>query len=207
MKKVLLLLLIFTLCLVGCQPADKGDDLLPNEENGEASKDEQADENLKENEENINKPSTSLKAGTYEWQSNKKPPIHPITNANDPQDESADFLYVFNLEYGDFERGKGMELKVELINNTGSTHTYSGSSSYRAWIKLFCITNGEEYVLEHELVADTADSYTYYDMEAGGSRPWTYYYNIPADAPAGEYTLECSYQTTKTEFKGYFTLK
>ena len=100
-----------------------------------------------------------------------------------------------------------MELDVELINNTGATHTYNGSSSYRAWVKLFCITNGEEYVLEHEEVADTSDAYTYYDIEAGASRPWTYYYNIPADAPAGEYTLVCQYQTTRTEFKGYFTLE
>ena len=102
MKKILLILLIFALCLVGCQPTDNGDDLLPNEENGEASKDEQADENLEKDEGDNNKISTSLKVGTTEWEINKKPPIHPITNANDPQDESADFLYVFNVKYGEF---------------------------------------------------------------------------------------------------------
>ena len=209
MKKLLLILLIFALFLTGCNTlptAENSDDSLLNEENGESSKNEQEDGAPEKNEGNNHQTVTPLRAGTYEWAVNKKPSIHPISNANNPQDESADFLYVFNVEYGDFERGKGMELKVDLINNTGATHTYDGSSSYRASVKLFCITNGEEYVLEHELVAETADSGTYYDIEAGKSSSWIYYYNIPEDAPAGEYTLVCWYQTTRTEFDGYFTL-
>ncbi|MBQ9806682.1 MAG: hypothetical protein IJW49_09290 [Clostridia bacterium] len=195
MKKILLFLLIFTLCLVGCQPVEpvEGNESSNNNQNNESAKNVEGSENSANNQNN---------------ETTEKTPATQITNEGQPQDESDDFLFVFKGKSGYFARGEAMSIEVNLINNTGATHTYDGASSYRASVKLFCLVNGEEYVLEHAPIADTDDAPgSYYDMEAGGSRSWGYYYNIPADAPLGEYTLVCQYQTTRTEFKGYFTLE
>ena len=133
-------------------------------------------------------------------------PATQITNEGEPQDENDDFLFVFKGKSGYFARGERMELEIEIINNTGGIHEYTGYDTFSANPRLYCINNGEEYVLNEELRYGTCDA-SLHKIEHGGSVKDTYYYNIPEDAPLGEYTLTFFYNGFRKDFVGYFTLK
>lgn len=191
MKKLLLILLIFALFLTGCSaPAPAaGNENSNDNPNNESAENVEGNENPDDNQNT--KPT-------------EKVPATQITNEGQPQDESADFLFVFKGRNGYFARGERMELDVDVVNNTGATHWYYGASSYRADIKLVSKTNTEYVILPFER-PDTDDA-VWREIEAGESSGRREYIDVPEDAPLGEYTLVCRYQTTRTEFKGYFTL-
>lgn len=192
MKKLFLFLLIFALFLTGCNtpaPDEGGNETPAVQQNGG---DSSTPINDQKNEPNVPDPS-------YE-----KVPATQITNEGQPQDESDDFLFVFKGRNGYFARGERMELDVDVVNNTGATHWYYGSSSYRADIKLVSKTNTEYVILPFER-PDTDDA-VWREIEAGESSGRREYIDVPEDAPLGEYTLICDYRTTTTEFEGYFTL-
>ena len=208
MKKLLLFLLIFAIFLTGCStvaPADEGT-TPPTDDVGDETLSGGQDDKAPANSDEENSQKEPLKAGTDAWVTEKKPPLVPITNAGEPQDENDDFLFVFDMKYGEFKRGAGMELKVELTNNTGEALPSENHSNFVAWIELFCITNGERYVIEHEDIPLSWVKIEGFQIEPGESYSTTFYYNIPEDAPLGEYTLECFYGGTRTLFEGYFTL-
>ena len=132
-------------------------------------------------------------------------PATQITNEGQPQDENDDFLFVFKGISGYFARGERLELEIEIINNTGETHEYIGYDAFSASPSLYCINNGETYVLNQEPGEMTGDS-SHLQIEHGGSEKNTYCYKIPEDAPLGEYTLTCFYNGFRKDFEGYFTL-
>ncbi|MBQ9806858.1 MAG: hypothetical protein IJW49_10200 [Clostridia bacterium] len=193
MKKILLFLLIFTLCLVGCQPVEpvEGNENSNNNQNNESAENVEGNENSDNNQNN---------------ETTEKTPATQITNEGQPQDENDDFLFVFKGKSGYFARGEMMELEIEIINNTGEPHGYIGAGEFTAHPRLHCIYNGEEYVLSKEPGNSMPDE-SYREVEPGGSEKDTFYYNIPADAPLGEYTLTCFYNGFRKDFVGYFTLK
>ena len=185
MKKLLLFLLIFALFLTGCNTP------VPDEGGNETPDAQQNSGDTSDSENN---------------QSNEKVPASQITNEGQPQDENDEFLFVFKGKSGYFARGERLELEVELTNNTGEALPLDNHSQFTATIELFCMINGEKHVIEHELTTVSWGKIEGFQIEAGESFSSTFYYNIPSDAPIGEYTLRCSYKDTTTEFEGYFTL-
>ncbi len=202
MKKLLIFLLIFSFLLISCQPAE------PTSENNETNHNQNQTENqpTDSNEDNTSKqPSSSITNSPEKPE--KKPPLVPITNKDDPQDESADFLFVFDVKYGEFVRGGTLEMDIEMTNNMETSYTWVGSSSsFIPWAELYCMVNGEKYRIFDEGHAMTDDVCSN-AVKAGEGKTVGHYFKIPADAPLGEYTLRCSFSTTETEFTGYFTLK
>ena len=194
MKKLLLFLLIFALFLMGCStpaPAEGGNETPDAQQNGSDASAPTIDQNNDSNDPN---------------QSHEKVPVTQITNEGKPQDESADFLFVFKGRNGYFARGERIELDVELINNMENSFIWQGSSSeFRADVKLVHKTNGEEYIIQPMELPMNNDIING-EIKPGESDIHSQYFDIPADAPLGEYTLVCQYRTTITEFEGYFTL-
>ena len=184
MKKLIITFLILALFLTGCSTPAPAADNTPSDNN-------QSNEST---------------ANNQNAEPAEKTPATQITNEGQPQDENDDFLFVFKGKSGYFARGERMELEIEIINNTEKPHGYIGAGVFTSNPTLHCINNGEEYVLVKEPGYNMPDE-SYREIEAGGSEKDTFYYNIPADAPLGEYTLTCFYNGFRKDFKGYFTLK
>ena len=101
MKKLLLFLLIFAVFLTGCStvaPADEGTTPPTDDVGDETPSGEQAPAD--NDDDSTTKPTFTIKYP--EPKPEKKPPAVPITNKNDPQDETAPFLFVFDVKYGEF---------------------------------------------------------------------------------------------------------
>jgi hypothetical protein len=123
----------------------------------------------------------------------------------------------FTCSKGSFTRGEVMLLDITLINNTGKTYAWTGSSSvfHPTNVKLWCVKeDGSKYSIPHRSLPDTEDI-CYNEVKNGESYTRTYVFDIPEDAPAGDYTLTCSFQATKENggrkdtiiFEGYFRLE
>ena len=193
MKKLIITFLILALFLTGCSTPAPAADNTPSNNNPNNESIENPGDN--ENTENNQNPAPT-----------EKTPATQITNEGQPQDENDDFLFVFKGKSGYFARGERMELEIEIINNTGKPHGYIGIGDFVANPRLYCVNNGEEYVLSEDLDDSNADA-SYREVAPGGSEKDTFCYTIPADAPLGEYTLTCFYNGFRKDFKGYFTLE
>jgi hypothetical protein len=116
-----------------------------------------------------------------------------------------------------FTRGEIMNLNISLINNTGKSYKWRGSSSifHPTNVKLWCVKeDGSKYSIPHRSLPDTEDICDN-EVKHGESNTRRYVFDIPEDAPAGDYTLTCSFQATKENggrkdtiiFEGYFRLE
>lgn len=123
----------------------------------------------------------------------------------------------FKCFEGSFTRGEVMLLDITLINNTGKTYAWTGSSSvfHPRSVELWCVKeDGQKYRIPHRSLRDTHDI-RYNEVKNGESYTRTYVFDIPEDAPAGDYTLTCSFQADPENggrkdtiiFEGYFRLE
>ena len=130
----------------------------------------------------------------------------PAVLTGEIRDENLDFGFGFVVKAGQFAKGERMEITFDLTNQMDSSYTWHGSySDFRPSVKFVCTPNGEEYVILPEETPST-DDYNFHEVKPGEKRSCTYYFNIPADAVSGDYTLICSFLDTKAEFEGMFKL-
>lgn len=123
------------------------------------------------------------------------------TEASDTTDD-ADFGFSYEIMSGSVERGGGVGICVELINRQNVSYVWKGAySDFRAAVIL---RNGN-YTIYPEPAADT-DDIGKHEVAAGEKRSFDYYFNIPADAELGSYSLVCSFYGTEKEFKNVLTI-
>jgi hypothetical protein len=151
---------------------------------------------------------------------NQNPKGKPSSNPSkisgiEPNDGG--FGMSFKYSEGSFTRGEVMLLDITLINNTGKTYAWTGSSSvfHPTNVKLWCVKeDGQKYRIPHRSLPDTEDI-CYNEVKNGESYTRTYVFDIPEDAPAGDYTLTCEFRADKNNggrkdtiiFEGYFRLE
>lgn len=125
-----------------------------------------------------------------------------------PLDDAADFGFSYTVVNDDtiLERGKRVEISVELTNQQSVSYTWKGSyNAFRAGV-VFVYTDGDDtFRISPEPSADT-DDIGEYAVLPGESRSFSYYFSIPADAPLGNYSIICSFGGTEKVFKDAFTL-
>lgn len=121
-------------------------------------------------------------------------------------DIDSDFDFSYELIEGTLERGNRICISVALINQRDESYQWTGAHShFRASVQLLCVFNGEEYLISPEPSPDT-DDVADHEVPAGESRTYRYYFNIPSDAPSGEYDMICSFEDEEKTFSGVFTL-
>jgi len=104
------------------------------------------------------------------------------------------------------KKGQRIAIETTLTNISGQVYTYTGGYSYFIpGVRLYCVVDGKEYVINHDPIPGTDDTGTYH-VPAGESRMQIYYFNIPEDAPNGNYHLQVSYYPESVIFENIFTL-
>ena len=117
-----------------------------------------------------------------------------------------DFGFSYSISDENVNRGERIGITVKLTNQTGKTYAYAGSTShFRAQVKLYVTTENGEYSIPYEPIPDT-DDVGEHEIINGESRSFTFYFNIPSDAPVGKYDLECRFQNSESTFWEVFTL-
>jgi len=118
-----------------------------------------------------------------------------------------DFAFQYYAKEQVYQKGARIELKAELINDSDNRHRYYGIySDFNASSTLYCVVDGEEYHIPYEDLVFTDDAPSTKLVDAHQSSTRTYYFNIPEDAPSGEYHLRLSYKTATETFYNIFTL-
>lgn len=127
------------------------------------------------------------------------------TEASDTTDD-ADFGFSYEIMSDSVERGGRVGISVELINRQNVSYVWEGAySDFRAAVILVCVNSNKNYTIYPEPAADT-DDIGKHEVAAGEKRSFDYYFNIPADAELGSYSLVCSFYGTEKEFKNVLTI-
>ena len=114
----------------------------------------------------------------------------------------------FGIEHIEGAPKKGQRIAIEttLTNISGQVYTYTGGySHFTPGVRLYCVVDGKEYVINHDPIPGTDDTGTYH-VPAGESRMQTYHFNIPEDAPNGNYHLQVGYYPESVIFENIFIL-
>ena len=118
----------------------------------------------------------------------------------------SDFGFSYSVYEGNGGHGERIGITVTLTNQTGESYTYTGSESqFRARVKLFTMNGNTEYSVPLEPVPDT-DDIGEHEIKAGESRSFTFYFNIPSDAPLGVYNLWAAYKDSEITFSDVFAI-
>lgn len=118
----------------------------------------------------------------------------------------SDFGFSYSIYEGNGNHGERIGITVTLTNQTGESYKYTGSESqFRARVKLFTMNGDTEYTVPLEPIADT-DDIGEHKVKAGESRSFTFYFNIPSDAPLGVYNLWAAYKDSQITFSGVFAI-
>ena len=115
----------------------------------------------------------------------------------------SDFLFEFEVVSGTFVRGESMQLRIVVCNNMETVFTVR--DLFFNGIKLITIVDGEEYVIYPREMNAVPEIYAV-ELRPGGKYDWIRDFDIPSNAPLGEYILVCPYENITTGFEGYFTL-
>ena len=193
MKKLLIFLLILALFLTGCSTPPTDDGTTP-----PTVDDENETNDSKQDGGELFKPND-----TQSDESTEKVPTTQTLTVWKPQDESDDFLFDFELIEGSFVRGKTIRLNINVYSNMETIFTAYDSFIPKA--ELICVMDGEEYIIEPREKHVFPEFYSM-EVRPGAKNGSVEYFDIPFDAPMGEYILVCSYNDTTIGFEGYFTL-
>ena len=118
----------------------------------------------------------------------------------------SDFGFSYSIYEGNGNHGERIGITVTLTNQTGEIYKYTGSESqFRARVKLFTMNGDTEYTVPLEPIPDT-DDIGEHQIGAGESRSFTFYFNIPSDAPLGVYNLWAAYKDSQITFSGVFAI-
>ena len=149
---------------------------------------------------------------------NKNPnSVYDKSNMSGSEPNYGGFGISFKVHKGSFARGELLILSISLINNTGKSYKWRGSSSifHPTNVKLWCVKeDGSKYSIPHRSLPDTEDICDN-EVKHGESNTRTYVFDIPEDALAGDCTLTCSFQADPENcgrkdtiiFEGYFRLE
>ncbi|MDD6800384.1 MAG: hypothetical protein PUE85_08230 [Firmicutes bacterium] len=122
------------------------------------------------------------------------------------QIDDADFGFSYQVMSDSVERGERVRISVDLTNQQNVSYAWEGPYSFfRANVKLVCVDSDNSFTLSPEPTADT-DDFGKHEIAPGEKRSFSYYFNIPADAELGSYSLICSFGETVKEFKHVFEL-
>ncbi len=121
-------------------------------------------------------------------------------------DPNAHFLFYISCSKDEFKRGNEFTAEIEMVNNSGKPYVFEGQESlFRPEVTLYHTDNGKEYVIPYEPVPDTGNSGRY-EMAPGELRSYTFRFNIPEDAPTGEYNLNVLYENSSNYDFGIFVI-
>ena len=118
--------------------------------------------------------------------------------------ETDDFAFRLDWIEGKIERGNDIRAKVWLINVMEEKHTWTGSSSeFQPWVELICTDT--EYVISQHYPRLNEDR-GYHEILPDEKSSSGHTFTIPADAPAGKYSMVCSFHGSEVIFEDIFTL-
>lgn len=122
--------------------------------------------------------------------------------------ETNDFGFSYKIVEGSFVRGGRVGFSVALTNQQSESYVWTGSeSNYRANVKLSCMKDGtESFICFPELIPDT-DDVAEHEVGAGETQSFDYYFTVPDNVAAGEYSLVCSFGNSTETFNNVFTLE
>ena len=104
-----------------------------------------------------------------------------------------DFTFDYGLDVTECVRGSEVQLSATITNDSGYTYSYLGfSSSFRPYVCLYIEKDGFRYEIPID-ISNTTDL-GYHEIENGESRTINVTFEIPLDAPLGEYNLILSYK-------------
>lgn len=110
------------------------------------------------------------------------------------------FEFYYELEEMEWSKGTSNEIRVTIINASEKEYKYEGAySTFCADAKLYCKKDDTEYQISREENSITTDV-GIHTVKNGEERSTIYRFNIPTDAPLGEYHLELSYDGYKEVF-------
>lgn len=116
-----------------------------------------------------------------------------------------DFGFSFEVVDGSFKCGEWIEIEVSITNQMEESYKWHGSSTLAVWCRLVCTSGGDEYILDQPdfvFCANERDN----ELQSGETYSHSYYFDIPNDAPAGRYNLECWLLDSRTTFVNAFSL-
>ena len=187
MKKLLVFLLIFAIFLTGCNtaaPADEGA-IPPTDDVGNETTD-----------------ATQNSGAPSDEPTENTPAAKPLTVWK-AQEEPDDFWVECEVGSGTFARGESMRLRIVVCNNMETVFTVRDLFFDR--IKLITIVDGEEYVIYPREMNAVPEIFAA-ELRPGGKYDCIRDFDIPSNAPLGEYILVCPYENITKGFEGYFTL-
>lgn len=128
-------------------------------------------------------------------------------NTTDTTDDAdADFGFSYEIMSDSAERGSRVGISVELINQQDVSFAWEGAySEFRAAVRLVYAGRNGSCTISPEPAADTEDVGKH-EVAVGEKRSFIYYFNIPADAELGSYSLICGFYGTEKEFKNVLTI-
>ena len=114
------------------------------------------------------------------------------------------FEFFYSVKNTSINRGEHIEIEVTLKNGSEKQYNYVGpESDFRALAELYC--NETDYIIPCDPVTSTDDAGKH-SVAPGESSTYVYGFMIPQDAPAGEYNLRLSFNTSSQTFNNIFTL-
>ena len=121
------------------------------------------------------------------------------------------FTYRYELEKTEYKPGNLIQITVEMINDSSYPSVYIGEDHFRPQAELVrrvYITNDVycDYTVIYAGNSIDNSSVTRKEMPPGGSQTTRFIFQIPEDAPGGEYSLRLSYKNETKTFLNVFTL-
>ena len=126
---------------------------------------------------------------------------------SDPAD--FDFVMTYEIEQKTVARNDRIRVATSIQNNTDKAYVYQDNiDSFNLVPSLYTVSeDGTRYSVPIESYAICDDANTnIYTVDAGEKRTSWYYFTIPADAPAGSYSIGLANNTHSQTFENVFVL-
>lgn len=116
------------------------------------------------------------------------------------------FAFSYKLDKNEYGKGDRAELSATIKNESGATYKYIGASSdFTPTVYLYCEGGADKYEISIESPPSTTDVGTF-TIKDGESVTRYFYFDIPSDAPTGEYSLKMSYLNNEAVFENVLTI-
>lgn len=126
---------------------------------------------------------------------------------SDPAD--FDFVMTCEIEQGTVARGDRIRVATSIQNNSDKAYVYQNNyDSFNPVPSLYTVCkDGTRYSVPIESYPITDDAQTnIWTVDAGERWNAWYYFTIPADAPAGSYSIDLANNTHSQTFENVFVL-
>lgn len=111
------------------------------------------------------------------------------------------FTFFYKLDIYEYYKGSSIELPITIKNESGTTYKYTGASSlFTPTIQLYLDDHKGTYEIPIKYPPMTTDIGTH-EVKNGEYLTRVFYFDIPFDAPVGEYNLKISYLGCETVYE------